>query len=43
VDTLQIPSGFFLNFQSARVGSFAAPLTIAFGGGRPVVLEPVMG
>ena len=41
VDTLRIPSGFFLNFQSARVGSFSAPLTIAFGGGLPVVLEPV--
>ena len=43
VDTLQIPSGFFLNFQSARVGSFASPLTIAFSGGRPLVLDSTVG
>ncbi|MCC6591115.1 MAG: hypothetical protein IT168_30800 [Bryobacterales bacterium] len=32
-DTLQVRSGFFLNFQSARVGTPASPLVIDFGGG----------
>jgi hypothetical protein len=47
VDTLQLPAGFFLNFQSARVGTPAHPLTIAFGGvviggggGGVLVLDP---
>jgi hypothetical protein len=47
VDTLQLPAGFFLNFQSARVGTPAHPLTIAFGGvvvggggGGILVLDP---
>lgn len=41
LDTLQLPAGFFPNFQSARVGTAANPLTITFGGVRPpVVFDP---
>ena len=32
VDTLGLPSGFFLNFQSRRVGTPSNPLTISLGG-----------
>ena len=32
IDTLGVPSGFFLNFHSARVGTRASPLVISFGG-----------
>jgi hypothetical protein len=32
VDTLQLPAGFFQNFQGARIGTPANPLTISFGG-----------
>ncbi|HEX8178343.1 MAG TPA: hypothetical protein VF525_02255 [Pyrinomonadaceae bacterium] len=40
VDTLALTTGFFRNFQSARIGTPAHPLTIMFGGGGPVVLDP---
>jgi hypothetical protein len=43
VNTLQLPAGFFLNLQSARIGTPANPLTITFGGAGPVVvLDPVI-
>ncbi len=42
VDTLSQPAGFFLNFQSRRVGTPANPLTITFGGGL-VVFDPGIG
>jgi hypothetical protein len=42
IDTLQLPAGFFQNFQSARIGTRANPLTITFGGGGPIVLDPIL-
>lgn len=49
LDTLELPAGFFLNFQSARIGTAANPLTISFGGtvvggganGGLVVFDPM--
>lgn len=38
VDTLQIPAGFFLNFQSARIGTPMQPRVISFGGTGGVIL-----
>ena len=40
LDTLQLGAGFFKNFQSARIGTPANPLTITFGGVGPIVLDP---
>ena len=41
VDTLQLGSGFFKNFQSASIGTPTNPLTITFGGGTlPIVVDP---
>jgi hypothetical protein len=40
IDTLQLPAGFFVNFESRRIGTRANPLTITFGGGGPIVLDP---
>jgi hypothetical protein len=40
VDTLQLESGFFKNFQSARVGTPTNPLTITFGSVGPIVVDP---
>jgi hypothetical protein len=40
IDTLGLPAGFFLNFQSSRIGTRASPLTITFGGAPIVVLDP---
>jgi hypothetical protein len=37
IDTSGLPAGFFLNFQSKRVGSPANPLTLTFGGVGPVI------
>jgi hypothetical protein len=36
LETLELPRGFFLNFESARVGTPANPLVIALGGGLVV-------
>ncbi|QOY85585.1 hypothetical protein [Paludibaculum fermentans] len=38
VDTLQIPAGFFLNFQSARIGTPTQPRVISFGGSGGVIV-----
>lgn len=38
IDTLQIPAGFFLNFQSARIGTPTQPRVISFGGTGGVIL-----
>jgi len=42
IDTLALPGGFFLNFQSSRIGTRAHPFTINFGGdhGLVVVFDP---
>lgn len=40
VDTLLMPSGLMLNFQSARIGTPSHPLTFRFGGGGVVVTDP---
>jgi hypothetical protein len=40
VDTLQLGTGFFTNFQSARIGTPTNPLTITFGGVGPIVVDP---
>lgn len=40
VDTLQMSGGLLLNFQSARIGTPAQPLTFTFGGGRVVIADP---
>ena len=40
VDTLQLGTGFFLNFQSARIGTPTNPLTITFGGLGVIVVDP---
>ena len=40
LDTLQLGAAFFKNFQSARIGTPANPLTITFGGIGPIVVDP---
>ncbi|HYP02892.1 MAG TPA: hypothetical protein VER76_22100, partial [Pyrinomonadaceae bacterium] len=40
IDTLNLASGFFKNFQSSRIGTPANPHTITFGGGLGGVLDP---
>lgn len=40
VDTLQLGAGFFLNFQTASIGTPTNPLTITFGGTGPIVVDP---
>ena len=40
IDTLQLGAGFFRNFESARIGTPMNPLTITFGGGGPIVVDP---
>ena len=40
LDTLQLGTGFFKNFRSARIGTPASPLTITFGGVGPIVVDP---
>ncbi len=40
VDTLQLGAGFFLNFQTASIGTPTNPLTITFGGIGPIVVDP---
>ena len=40
LDTLQLGTGFFKNFQSARIGTPASPFTITFGGVGLIVADP---
>jgi hypothetical protein len=40
LDTLQLGTAFFKNFQSARIGTPTNPFTITFGGVGPIVVDP---